>query len=489
MDDDNDSEPLDPRIQNELERLNKASLLINGLENELDNARAKFRKLLTESTQKLECLSKNLGKCIERAKPYYDARVKANEVRVQTHQAAMRYERAMGEQTAARELVELAEQGYETKKPAFDMAWQEMLNHATIKVMDAENERMLSEVEHERMMHLCTNVQDEVAKEYREHKRSVVKSKVYYEMKANFHTSLESQKQSIESLETDVDSAKKLYAKTLRNLEGISEEIHIRRQSNGNTKMLGKREAGVGSESPVPPPMETRRKTIYSNNNTDDEIIISFPPAAPTPRNSRSSVSPDNPIDISGMNITVSRKEMTPPTLLINDMGLEKSTAPDNTDSASQSLNNTNSANLNPTNGVCSRDNKYDDGGSSVETSPVALRHQVKLGSFKLSAKQLLHETSSVDSDSGSVCSFVNLDDAGVANAMTDKYFSGLYEDEPSESALGDYSTLPHSLAQYQQPFNNARQSVSSGKFLAESDLNLDQVLKLLDNSQDESIV
>ena len=49
----------------------------------LKNARAKFRKLLTESTQKLECLSKNLGKCIERAKPYYDARVKANEVRDQ----------------------------------------------------------------------------------------------------------------------------------------------------------------------------------------------------------------------------------------------------------------------------------------------------------------------------------------------------------------------------------------------------------------------
>ena len=55
-------------------------------------------------------------------------------MQVQAHQAATKYERAMSMQTAAREMVELAEQGYESKKPTFDMAWQEMLNHATMKV-------------------------------------------------------------------------------------------------------------------------------------------------------------------------------------------------------------------------------------------------------------------------------------------------------------------------------------------------------------------
>lgn len=51
-------------------------------------------------------------------------------------QAATRYERAISMQNAAREMVELAEQGYETRrrKQTFDTAWQEMLNHATIKV-------------------------------------------------------------------------------------------------------------------------------------------------------------------------------------------------------------------------------------------------------------------------------------------------------------------------------------------------------------------
>jgi len=43
-------------------------------------ARAKFRTQLTESTQQLESLSKKLGSCIEKAKPYYDSRLKAKEV-------------------------------------------------------------------------------------------------------------------------------------------------------------------------------------------------------------------------------------------------------------------------------------------------------------------------------------------------------------------------------------------------------------------------
>ena len=48
----------------------------------------------------------------------------------------MKYERAISQQSAAREMVELAEQGYQSneKKNGFDTAWQEMLNHATMKV-------------------------------------------------------------------------------------------------------------------------------------------------------------------------------------------------------------------------------------------------------------------------------------------------------------------------------------------------------------------
>ena len=48
--------------------------------------------------------------------------------------AALRFERACSQQTAAKEMVNLAEQGYFAHGQPFDPAWQEMLNHGTMKV-------------------------------------------------------------------------------------------------------------------------------------------------------------------------------------------------------------------------------------------------------------------------------------------------------------------------------------------------------------------
>ena len=53
----------------------------------------------------------------------------------ETQNAALRYERACGQLVAAKEMVNLAEQGFFRKEgQPFDPAWQEMLNHATMKV-------------------------------------------------------------------------------------------------------------------------------------------------------------------------------------------------------------------------------------------------------------------------------------------------------------------------------------------------------------------
>lgn len=57
---------------------------------------------------------------------------------VETQRAALRFERAMSMHEAAKEMVQLAEQGYMNKGEPFDPAWQEMLNHATMKVDNAD---------------------------------------------------------------------------------------------------------------------------------------------------------------------------------------------------------------------------------------------------------------------------------------------------------------------------------------------------------------
>ena len=66
---------------------------------------------------------------------------------------------------------------------------------------------------------------------------------------------LQDQKKSVTKLEKDVIRSKNMYSEALRNLEEISEEIHRQRLEQRNKEELGVREAGVGSESPSPPPM------------------------------------------------------------------------------------------------------------------------------------------------------------------------------------------------------------------------------------------
>jgi len=50
-----------------------------------------------------------------------------------TQNATLRYERACSQLAAAKEMVNLAEQGYFKQTQQFDPAWQEMLNHSTLK--------------------------------------------------------------------------------------------------------------------------------------------------------------------------------------------------------------------------------------------------------------------------------------------------------------------------------------------------------------------
>ncbi|XP_054916903.1 SH3 domain-binding protein 5-like [Poeciliopsis prolifica] len=223
-------EELDPRIQEELEHLNEASAEINKLELELDDARSAYRKILTESARKLNAQSSQLGGCIEKARPYYEARRLAKEAQQETQKAALSYERAVSMHTAAREMVYVAEQGLMADgKNTLDPTWQEMLNHATSKVNEAEEERIRSEREHMRVTHACQEAEARVQTLQKSLKRVIVKSKPYFELKSQLNHILEDHKTKVLQLEHNVSKVKTRYSVALRNLEQISEQIHAQR--------------------------------------------------------------------------------------------------------------------------------------------------------------------------------------------------------------------------------------------------------------------
>uniref|UniRef100_A0A8C5QQ22 SH3 domain-binding protein 5 n=1 Tax=Leptobrachium leishanense TaxID=445787 RepID=A0A8C5QQ22_9ANUR len=234
--------------EEELERLNQASEEINRLELQLDDARTAYRRILTESARRLNTLATQLGACIEKARPYYEARRLAKEAQQYTQSAALRYERAVSMHSAAREMVFVAEQGVTADKNRLDPTWQEMLNHATCKVNEAEEERLRSEFEHQRVTRQCHEAEAKVQTLQKSLKRVILKSRPYFELKVQFNTVLEEHKSRVTSLETSVSQAKLRYSGTLRNLEKISEEIHARRTQGPH---LAHRTPPLGAEAPT----------------------------------------------------------------------------------------------------------------------------------------------------------------------------------------------------------------------------------------------
>ncbi|XP_041740123.1 SH3 domain-binding protein 5-like [Coregonus clupeaformis] len=248
-------EELDPRIQEELEHLNQASDEINKLELQLDDARSSYRRILTDSARKLNAQGSQLGTCIEKARPYYEARRLAKEAQQETQKAALRYERAVSMHTAAREMVYVAEQGLLADRNTLDPTWQEMLNHATSKVNEAEEERLWSEREHQRVTQMCQEAEQRVQTLQKSLKRVIVKSKPYFELKAQFNHILEEHKGKVVQLEERVAKVKTRYSVALRNLEQISEQIHAQRGRVRATRArpvaCGGRSSPVGAEAEV----------------------------------------------------------------------------------------------------------------------------------------------------------------------------------------------------------------------------------------------
>ncbi|KAI7801139.1 SH3-binding domain protein 5-like [Triplophysa rosa] len=158
----------------------------------------------------------------------YD-RIQSSQAQQETQKAALRFERAASMHLAAREMVHVAEQGLTAVK-TLDPTWQEMLNHATLKVNEAEEERVKSGREHMRVTQLCQEAEAHVQELQKSLKRAIVKSKPYFEVKNQFNETLEEHKSKILELEEHISKAKIYYSDTLRHLEKISEEIHAQRE-------------------------------------------------------------------------------------------------------------------------------------------------------------------------------------------------------------------------------------------------------------------
>lgn len=130
----------------------------------------------------------------------------------------------------------------------FDNAWQEMLNHATLKVMDAEKHKAETVAEHQRRAAVFSAVEKRVQELEDKYRSSINKSRRYFEEKQVCQDQLETQKGRIQQLQAQLQNCKTAYATSLRNLEKISEDIHRQRGDLHAPPPPGPRQPGVGCD-------------------------------------------------------------------------------------------------------------------------------------------------------------------------------------------------------------------------------------------------
>ncbi|NP_001391516.1 SH3 domain-binding protein 5 isoform 4 [Mus musculus] len=200
-----EEEEVDPRIQGELEKLNQSTDDINRRETEL-------------------------------------------EAQLEAQKATQDFQRATEVLRAAKETISLAEQRLlEDDKRQFDSAWQEMLNHATQRVMEAEQTKTRSELVHKETAARYNAAMGRMRQLEKKLKRAINKSKPYFELKAKYYVQLEQLKKTVDDLQAKLALAKGEYKAALKSLERISDEIHERRRSNA----MGPRGCGVGAEGSI----------------------------------------------------------------------------------------------------------------------------------------------------------------------------------------------------------------------------------------------
>ncbi|KAH3795998.1 SH3 domain-binding protein 5-like [Dreissena polymorpha] len=252
-DSDEESDDIDPRIQAELNQLNLASSEINRLENELDEARTKYRTIVSGASLQMDPIAKDQKRCIQKSREYYKTVAEAKVAQSEALKAARQFQTAMGIYKAAKETVALAERRLCEEEyqgtTQLTSAWQETLNHAVSKIMDAEREKTRSEQEHKQRSKKFAELESRLQVLEKKYSRSIKKARPYFELKSELDVKLMQQKQNVIDLQAAIRCQKQKYTSSLRKLESISEEIHQHR----NQRLWAKipRMPGVGSDGSI----------------------------------------------------------------------------------------------------------------------------------------------------------------------------------------------------------------------------------------------
>jgi len=196
----------------------------------------------------LKSLSNHLGPCIDKARTYFEALDQSKKAQEECQAAAMRYDKACSSLQAAKEMIAITENKIKGLSGSFDPTWQEMLNHADVRLLEAESAKAMNEKDHQDATLTYNELAKRTAALEKQLRRNIKKARPYYDQKNAYLNFLKEQKEKVCNLELAYDTEKRNYALALKKLEQISEEIHNKRKEISGVPNEPRQEC-VGAEA------------------------------------------------------------------------------------------------------------------------------------------------------------------------------------------------------------------------------------------------
>lgn len=239
-------------VECELDVLNQTAPQINILENELLIARLNYQEALTDNANKLKALGDRLGKCVQRARPYYELCAAQTEKIAQIQRATKRYTNAISALHSAREELANLES---TIGVCQNTDLLEEMNQAILRINSTKQEVAESYNAHQQLLKAYNAEEQTLRRMERRNKSDIAKSRPYFETKGRLDRNMRESKLQVDLCAEKVSLCKSIYADAMCRLERISVSVHDtrRRQTMSSNQSSSPpsslRGQGVGAES------------------------------------------------------------------------------------------------------------------------------------------------------------------------------------------------------------------------------------------------
>lgn len=222
-------EPIDPRIEHEILRLNDAAATTNSLQVQLDEIlqqNTRISLLLSEDLKRLEA---KVRKSIEVAAPYYETKRIQKHAESQLQQATFSYARSRARLLFYKEQMSKLEGDLIGQGGTIQLGPLSLLNSLTMNVAECQRDVLRKKHEHSDSSRVQSELMEKLKKQEKVLKRAIKESRPYYKLMDHAAYVNEDNALRVVQLRNALSHAKGSYAAATANLQQISQEIHDQR--------------------------------------------------------------------------------------------------------------------------------------------------------------------------------------------------------------------------------------------------------------------